>query len=109
MKWIRLSSGNWVYGDPNSDFYISFRPKSKYFLRSETAIVTRDSEYYILDGDFRKDYQKLYASGLDLCLHFYENNKDKQSVWSSGSKSTDLAGMLQDFALNMKSVTKEDQ
>ena len=46
----------------------------------ETALVI-DGEYYILNGDFRKDYEKLVEEGAEACLSFFKK-RDNVSSWS---------------------------
>ncbi|MBW2968537.1 hypothetical protein KY314_00255 [Candidatus Woesearchaeota archaeon] len=48
----------------------------------ETALC-KDDEFYILDGDFREDYEKLVPKGFDACLKFFQKNKKHHSVFSS--------------------------
>ena len=58
-------------GDDNSD---------------ETALVVPDdaggNDFFILNGDYRADYEKLAAEGLDACKAFYEVHKNSKSSWS---------------------------
>ena len=76
-------------------FYISYNPNPGMGLSffagdnnsDETALVdNRKSErgtFYILNGDFRKDYKKLIKKGFNACYKFYLSKKDKyDSTWS---------------------------
>ena len=42
----------------------------------ETALV-KDDKFYILNGDFRKEYEKLISKGFDACYKFYLKKKKK--------------------------------
>ncbi len=46
----------------------------------ETALVI-EGKFYILNGDYRKDYEKLVDQGPEKCLAFYHQH-DNQSSWS---------------------------
>jgi len=51
--------------------------------QAETALV-KDRVFYILNGDFRKDYLGIVDQGFDACLAFYESQKDEHdSIWST--------------------------
>ncbi len=104
-KWEKSIVGNEVLdGD---GFYISFN-ENKYnsvvlapfhtalttltgddrFMEiSEETALCVDRKYYILRGDFRKEYEELVPKGLNACMKFYKKNKKKyQSVWSTDAK-----------------------
>ena len=52
----------------------------------ETTLVDNreDRKYYILNGDFRKEYERVFDKGFNACKEFYDSMKDKhQSTWSS--------------------------
>ena len=89
-KWEVSPMGNLVLqGD---GFFISYRANTADFGESwagndegsgETALCF-DGEYKILNGDFRKDYEKIIDSGLNECLKFYEEKKEKfNSRWTT--------------------------
>ena len=49
----------------------------------ETALVDKsgkERKFYILNGDFRKDYEKLVDKGFKKCLDFFMGNKDSWSA-----------------------------
>lgn len=49
---------------------------------TETALV-KDSKFFILNGDFRKEYEKLGSKGWDACFKFYSKKREKHiSQWS---------------------------
>ena len=50
---------------------------------TETALV-KDHIFYILNGDFRKEYEGIIDQGFDTCLALYNSQKeDHSSVWST--------------------------
>lgn len=71
-------------------FYISYLfPKSGLFSgtsfdsdtdEGETALV-KDSHFYILNGDYRKEYEELVDLGFEECYKFFKNNPNK-SRWT---------------------------
>jgi len=75
-------------------FYISYNPAPCAGLScfesdtggSETALVIPndpETEFRILNGDFRKDYKSLAPDGVAGCLAFYERMKPTHdSSWS---------------------------
>ncbi len=54
--------------------------------KGETALIDiRDDgrTYYILNGDWRKDYDKIADQGYDACKAFYDSKKaEHRSRWS---------------------------
>lgn len=96
-KWVQTGNGNsFMKGD---DFYISFNPSPKPLFVGmifemldngpETALCINDKEsftgtaFYILDGDFRKDYEKLIQLGKEACLKFYFDHPEAKSRYST--------------------------
>ncbi len=82
-KWKHLSGNSVLEGD--KDFYISYniRPGGGFSLfasdnnSEETALVNSKSkiQFRILNGDFRKDYEKIIDKGWKSCLSFYNSKK----------------------------------
>lgn len=76
-------------------FYISFNPSLTHLLghsfapdtdKGETALVKPNDKrkFRILNGDFRKDYEKLVPLGFTACRKFFEKKEKKyNSSWSS--------------------------
>jgi len=90
MNWIKSNNNYVLKGD---DFYISFLSNEASYLlwgyawandgdQDETAIC-HDGKFYILNGDYRKEYEELFPQGYDACYTFYLNNQDKKSSWSN--------------------------
>ena len=74
------------------DFYISYASAVSLSVMgeimgsdgggAETALY-KDGDFYILNGDFRKEYEKLVPLGFDECLKFHnEQKKFNKSSWS---------------------------
>lgn len=72
------------------NFYISYNPKPCATLPGfasdgggdETAIV-KDGKFYILNGDFRKEYEELVDQGFDACYNFFKSKPELKSSWSN--------------------------
>ena len=87
-KWKKLGAGNLVLD--LGKYYISFNDFCVPVMlrifksddnRSETALIKND-KYYILNGDFRKDYEKFKT--FKECKKFFDSKKDEfQSNWSN--------------------------
>jgi len=78
------------------DFYVSYNsnPGADFLLfngdngSDETALIKPDdrgNKYRILNGDFRKGYEKLVPLGFQACLEFYEMMVERNfdSSWST--------------------------
>jgi hypothetical protein len=93
---IEISSVSWRYvGGParnevldGDGFYISYANTAAMGGWSgdgdgiETALV-KNGNFKILNGDFRKQYEKLAPEGFDACLRFYEQQSaHADSTWS---------------------------
>ena len=90
MKWETTERGNKTL--EVDDFYISFNSFTDSYAwprrfysddnSSETALC-RNGEYYILNGDYRTEYEKLVPQGYAACYAFYKDNIDNSSTWSN--------------------------
>ncbi len=59
--------------------------------QKETALCSPDGKFYILNGDFRKDYEGIASQGYDACLTFYKSQmEDHNSVWSNRLPETEV-------------------
>jgi hypothetical protein len=79
-------------------FFVSFNPHPcagiPFFNAdhnsAETALVDRRlpvNLFHILNGDFRKQYEKAFPKGWDACLAVYlANKKAHDSSWSSNAR-----------------------
>ena len=92
-KWKHLSGNSVLEGD--KDFYISYNllllPAVGFSSfasdnnSEETALVNSKSkiQFRILNGDFRKDYEKIIDKGWKSCLSFYNSKKKlHNSSWT---------------------------
>lgn len=48
---------------------------------SETALIV-DGCYYILNGDFRAEYEALASQGVAACIEFFKSKPELHSSWS---------------------------
>jgi hypothetical protein len=48
----------------------------------ETALI-KDDKYYILNGDFRKQYLKAFPKGFEACYKVYKRNIIHNSTWTT--------------------------
>lgn len=74
--------GNYFLDGEN--FYISFNGNclSEHGRKCETALVT-ENNYYILDGDWRREYESIIDNGFEACYKFFKDNEeDFVSSWS---------------------------
>lgn len=82
-------------------FYISYNPRPCFFMPcfrsdnggAETALCDqRDkrTKFYILNGDFRKQYEKLVPNGFEACKAFYDKKKKRYgSSWSNTEENNE--------------------
>jgi hypothetical protein len=48
----------------------------------ETALI-KDGNYYILNGDWRKEYEPLIPQGFEACKALFDENQHARSSWSN--------------------------
>ncbi len=96
-KWTESPSGvNTLLYSADESFYISYNPDTGATFGgnlfradagdgSETALC-KDGDYQVLNGDFRKEYEKLISKGYATCLKFFKSQEEAQSSWSTDSK-----------------------
>lgn len=65
-------------------FFISYDPNS--YGAEATALVKMgksmdDTYYYILNGDFREEYEKLIDKGFEVCKQFFDEHKEHKSFF----------------------------
>jgi hypothetical protein len=92
-----LGGGNYILRPLNEEalYVVSYQPRQECapgisFFNSETrdgetALVDykNGATFYILNGDFRKEYESVIDGGFEACLRVYKSNLDKRSSWSS--------------------------
>ena len=92
-KWIKAGGGNYIL-DGNG-FYISYNPNpgggtifpgigwGSDTGGAETALV-KDGKFWILNGDWRAEYEVAAKVGFNACMHIYQSHKEKyDSSWST--------------------------
>ena len=91
-EWIRHFTGmsvNFVL--PGDEFHVSYNPSAGGGIGmfssdndgAETALVKKP-EYFILNGDWREQYEEVIDQGFDACMEVYKKNKKNYgSSWSS--------------------------
>lgn len=85
MEWKHvLNKSQVVLADEGKDYLISYiNEKKTDFQIEETALLTFDDKYYILKGDFRKEFEQSFADGLEACMDVFNKFKDtSSSIWS---------------------------
>lgn len=83
-----LSTGNHVLR--KEDFYISYNNNPGGVISAfkgdgdniETALC-KDDKFYILNGDFRKEYEAIVDEGFDKCYEFFMSKPELHSSWCS--------------------------
>ena len=114
MEWKKLSHNEVLEMD---DFYISYNPRAGgefNFLQSdnhqpETALVIPNNEhkFRILNGDFRKEYEKLVGEGKEACIKFYDKlKKEHISTWSSDYFDLKEDGVVNWFEARAENIKK---
>lgn len=75
---------NLVIESLDQTFYISYNPVDiNVYGDKTTALVWGQMEhFYVLNGDHRKEYQKLINQGWQACFEYFENNQDKRNKYS---------------------------
>lgn len=85
----------WVYMGPNymlqgDGFYISYNPGEYGGMpffdadnSSDETAICKDGRYFILNGDFRREYEKVVDKGIDACMKIFKKNRALKSSWSN--------------------------
>lgn len=103
IQWEKVSYNSILRGN---GFYISYNPSTNVGVLKtfndignllgigeranvETALCVKNkkkitgTEFFILNGDFRKEYEKLLPKGVKACKAFFNSKKKKHaSGWS---------------------------
>lgn len=87
---VLIGKGFFISYNPNAGGSIFDMMLGESGLYEETALCVDDessivgTSYYILNGDFRKEYEALLPKGLKACLKFYKSKrKEYGSKFSS--------------------------
>lgn len=79
---VLMDCGDWAVSY-NAAPFAGFASLESDGRSSETAIVAHGN-FYILNGDFRREYAELAdAGGLVACLRFFAERPDLVSSWSA--------------------------
>ena len=94
-KWTQATGGTNSIMKVDNKCWISYNPMLSAPMgitmlgsddgMDETALCVdtgKGTRFYILNGDFREDYEKLVDKGVEACMQFYRDNIDKVSSWS---------------------------
>jgi hypothetical protein len=69
---------------PDVLFYVSYLPYSEDYGSNTTALVVGQMQrFYILNGDFRKEYSALIPHGFEKCYEFFKNNLEHRNEKNS--------------------------
>lgn len=82
--------GNVVLNGKNDEFYVSYNPSPGCGISmwasdggSDETALCKDGDFWILNGDFREEYENLIDQGFDACFVFYESKaKEFNSSWT---------------------------
>jgi hypothetical protein len=90
--WVRINGNSILEGD---GFHISYNPSTLMDIPvfagdgsgEETALCV-DDKFYILNGDFRKEYEKAFEKGLAACVKVFQKHEHEyKSSWSNDLES----------------------
>ena len=85
IEWTKRCGKNILLYSQDKIFFISYNstnnvvmPTSWQFDNgSDETVLYSDGEHFILNGDFRSDYEKIIDKGFDTCMQFYLSKRDK--------------------------------
>lgn len=92
--WKKLDVNSILYGDDKHTWWISYNPSSRntfgaaefFYADSdtdeETALV-KNNKFYILNGDWRKEYEAIIDKGFSACKRFFFAHLEHKSGWSN--------------------------
>jgi hypothetical protein len=92
MQWKENEFNQTLHSQDNK-FYITYNEDCNKFIIKEfrgdtgveTALVRRQHNspvFYILNGDHRKQYEKLIDKGFKACYAYFKSQKKLKSSWS---------------------------
>ena len=75
---------NTVFESLDKSFYISYNDFDTAIYGSDTTalVLGQMVNFYILNGDHRKEYNALIESGLQSCLDYFQNHRDQKNKYS---------------------------
>jgi hypothetical protein len=89
VKWVRNDNCWQHQGD---DFWVSYKMDDSSTLipffagdmPNETALIDcKEDKYYILNGDWREQYEPLIPKGFEACKAFFDKHPEAHSRWSN--------------------------
>ena len=92
--WKPTGYGNFVLDNGNGKYFVSYNPNTNFTHLpmfagdspngDETALVDCETgKYFVLNGDFRKDFEAAFLNGFAACKSVYNKYKSvSQSVWT---------------------------
>jgi len=87
--------------DPDALFYVSFKYEDSYYGSKTTALVVGQMQrFFILNGDFRKEYSELIPQGFEKCYEFFKNNiehRNKHNHHEEIVPVEDLIALMNDY------------
>ena len=91
MNWVKSNQNFILQGEGFSISFLDWESSKKLGAttwenderQDETCLISPDRDYFILNGDFRKEYEELLPLGYIKCYQFFLNNQDKKSSWSN--------------------------
>jgi hypothetical protein len=71
-------------------WWISYNPSTHVGMEGwagdgsgEETALCKDDQYFILNGDFRKEYEALIDKGFKACKKFFDDHEEDKSSWSN--------------------------
>ena len=87
--WIKDKWNVQLFGDESETWWISFNtgdhtiPAFKADDGSVETALVKNGKYYILNGDFRKEYEEIIDKGFSACKKFFDSKPELHSSWSN--------------------------
>lgn len=124
---------NYILYDEKNEFRISYNDGNHYSeinkvwewginkeSKDETALIDQTGDediFYILNGDFRKEFEKEFTKGFSALINLFNSLKEKhESIWSSNKSYPEsimkmkvvdaLAIIHNDIVDNLKNLSK---
>ena len=85
---------------PDALFYVSYLPHSEDYGSNTTALVVGQMQrFFILNGDFRKQYNELIPLGFKACYDFFKANLEHRNIKNRDKIEPleDLEKLMQDY------------
>jgi hypothetical protein len=86
-------------------FYVSYIfPDYRLYGSDTTALVVGQlDKVFILNGDFRKEYQELIPQGFEKCYEFFKANLQHRNEYSETFHPPvkDLIALMEDYKRNL--------